>query len=369
LPPSCSGEPSILKDSITNLFAGDAQSDHSVEKAHQLARQVYQHPLIRSINQESRGFVPNFFRGITWLISRGYRWMLRKTEGEFGDRHTAPSYIPREAFATALLEQLGAKYFVERLVEAKFSDFMVSILERVKTADGASQSAAYQDLQEDLKNIEKEFIENNIDLNSALQSISHKLDNYLGEEDTAEGKERKALRDWKTLVFIMDKENNLERTIKNIGLKPTLQEIVDSIDKNSKTFRTYQARFHRYEQERFKDVRSDLRDFNTSLLVFLEGILSEPAAPPDPASAPEAQTTPEVPANPVSTATPEAASTQTPKRIRPPNLQIRDWLGYKIWMSFSFHPPGNRWSWATKFSGRKRRFRNWKPSFLIDSFN
>ena len=263
-----------LKDSITNLFAGDAHSHHSVAKAHQLTRQVYQHPLVRSVNQESRGFLPNLFRSVTWLISRFYRWVIRKDEGEFGDRLTAPSYIPREAFATAFLEQLGAKYFVERLVEAKFSDFVAFLLDRVKSFEGVGENENYQNLERSLTEIEQEFIQNNIDLNSALQSIMAKLDAFLNElreiPQPPEGLEQ--LQDWRNLIFPGDQ---LERTIKNAGLKPTLQEIVDSIDKNSKTFRTYKERFHRYEQERFHDVRHDLRKFNKFLLVFLQCILGE----------------------------------------------------------------------------------------------
>ncbi|MGD1859323.1 MAG: hypothetical protein ACFB0E_05050 [Leptolyngbyaceae cyanobacterium] len=264
-----------LKDSITNLFAGDAHSQHSVDKAHQLARQVYQHPLVRSINQESRGFLPTFFRSITWLISRSYRWLIRRPEGVFGDRRTAPSYIPREAFATALLEQLGSKYFVERLVEAKFADFVASLLARISACKGMPEQLSFQKLAKHLHDIQQEFIENNIDLNSSLQSIIIKLDAFLeelpqngyGEDDLEE------LKDWRQRIF---PDNELDRTIENAGLRPTLQEIVDSIDKSSKTFRTYKERFYRYEQERFNDVQKDLKQFNEFLLLFLQNILGEP---------------------------------------------------------------------------------------------
>lgn len=262
-----------LKDSITNLFAGDAHSDHSVEKAHQLAKQVYQHPLIRGINQESRGFLPNLFRGITWLFSRLYRLAAGKKEGEFGDRRTAPSYIPREAFATALLEQMGTKYFVERLVEAKFSDFVASILDKVSVEESIKYRAGYLKLKKNLESIEQEFISNRIDLNSAVQSIVGKLDIFLEEmRGQLQTETLEELKDWRNRVFLDDE---LERTIKNAGLNPTLQEIVDSIDKNSKTYRTYKERFRRYEQERFQEVRRDLRYFEDFLLVFLKGMLAE----------------------------------------------------------------------------------------------
>ena len=45
-----------LQDSIVNLFASDVNSTHSVEKANKLAKNVYRHPLIRGLNQESKGF-------------------------------------------------------------------------------------------------------------------------------------------------------------------------------------------------------------------------------------------------------------------------------------------------------------------------
>ncbi|MEM9004845.1 MAG: hypothetical protein AAGE59_15145 [Cyanobacteria bacterium P01_F01_bin.86] len=264
-----------LKDSITNLFASDTQSHHSVEQAHQLAKQIYQHPLIRGINQESKGFLPNLFRGITWILSCLYRWIAGKSEGEFGDRRTAPSYIPREAFATALLEQLGTKYFVERLIEAKFSEFVDVILDRVGADETIQNQTGYQKLYKNLWSIEQEFINNRIDLNSAVQGIDGKLNVFLEDvEDTMATDDLEELKDWKSRVFII---NDLERVIKNAGLNPTLQEIVDSIDKSSKTYRTYKDRFRRYEQERFQEVRRDLRYFEEFLLVFLRGLLSEEA--------------------------------------------------------------------------------------------
>ena len=261
-----------LKDSITNLFASDIHSNHSVEKAHQLAKQVYQHPLIRGVNQESKGFLPNLFRGVTWLMSLLYRWIIGKSEGEFGDRRTAPSYIPREAFATALLEQLGTKYFVERLVEAKFSEFVASILVKVGADETIQTQTGYKKLKKNLDSIEQEFIGNRIDLNSAVQSIINKLNVFLEEmEGKIEKDDLDELKDWQERVF---ENNDLQQVIKNAGLNPTLQEIVDSIDKNSKTYRTYKEHFRRYEQERFQDVRRDLRYFEEFLLVFLRGLLA-----------------------------------------------------------------------------------------------
>ena len=263
-----------LKDSITNLFASDTQSHHSVEQAYQLTRQIYQHPLIQGINQESKGFLPNLFRGITWVISRLYQWVAGKSEGEFGDRRTAPSYIPREAFATALLEQLGTKYFVERLVEAKFSEFVEVILARVAADEAIQRQEGYQKLDKNLRSIEQEFISNRIDLNSAVQGIEGKLNIFLEDiEGKIEIDDLQELKDWQSRVFV----DELERIIKNAGLNPTLQEIVDSIDKNSKTYRTYKERFRRYEQERFQEVRRDLRYFEEFLLVFLRGLLAEEA--------------------------------------------------------------------------------------------
>ncbi|MEM9151209.1 MAG: hypothetical protein AAGB19_12235 [Cyanobacteria bacterium P01_F01_bin.3] len=282
-----------LKDAIVNLFASDVHSEHSIEKAHQLTKQVYQHPLIRGINQESKGFFPNLFRRITWLLSRLYQWVTGRTEGEFGDRRTAPSYSPREAFATALLEQLGTKYFMERLVEAKFSEFVDLILEEIghakiflpsgeeegepsaleKQKEEAQNKAAglqqqKQYLENNLRRIEEEFIKDRIDLESAVNSIQVKLNGFLETDirGIVDDGQLEALKDWKARVFVDD----LERVIKNAGLQPTLQEIVDSIDKDSKTYQTYKQRFSRYEQERFEEVRKDFGIFEGFLFEVLK---------------------------------------------------------------------------------------------------
>ncbi len=256
-----------LQDSIVNLFASDVNSTHSVEKANKLAKNVYRHPLIRGLNQESKGFLPNLFRGMTWLMSRLYQRITGRPEGEFGDRRTAPSYIPPESFATALLEQLGTKYFIERLVEAKFSEFIELTLAEMSSDKEIKSQEGFQELEKNLHRIEGDFIEDRIDLESSIASIRVKLDEFLKSIESDKASE---LRDWKERVFVDD-----ERVIKNAGLKPTLQEIVDSIDKDSKTYRTYKERFARYEQERAQEVGKDLHAFEEFLSAFLNQLLTE----------------------------------------------------------------------------------------------
>ena len=283
-----------LKDSIVNLFASDVYSNHSVEKAVQLTRQVYQHPLIRGINQESRGLISNFFRGLTWFSSRIYRFFIGKVEGEFGDQKSAPSYIPKEAFATALLEQLGTKHFVERLIEAKFSEFVESTNHKVRSLLHQDNKALekYSAVEDKFAQIEDEFLEKKIDLESAIRSMSELLEAFLDTIDNSpENRAFENLSEWKGRFFgrrekriLSGTENTVleeiiepdeKRVIENAGLNPTLEEIVESIDKGSKTYHTYKERFKRYEQKRLDTVYGDLVSFENFLHGFLQGLLQE----------------------------------------------------------------------------------------------
>ncbi|MEM1256476.1 MAG: hypothetical protein AAGI69_28910 [Cyanobacteria bacterium P01_H01_bin.21] len=279
-----------LKDSIINLFTGDIHSTHSIQKAQQLTKQVYQHPLVQGMNQESMGRVPNLFRKFTWFISNAYRRIIRKEEGEFNDQRTAPSYISREAFATALLEQLGTKHFVERLVEAKFSKFIDTINEKIENSQKNTQdlSVEYKNsCKKKIKEIESEFKGKKIDLKSAISSVSYNLDKFLESQNSNDSETtREELREWKSRFFVEEGSRasdaeakgitiNTEQIIETFGLKPNLGEIVESIDKGSKIYNTYKEKFQEYEKNRFNSVHEDLNQFENFLSRFLKELVKE----------------------------------------------------------------------------------------------
>jgi hypothetical protein len=117
-----------LKKSIEGLLAGGGSEID--DRVKQFTDQLYDDPLIKSLNQEARGVIAPFFRKITQVIGNGYRKItgLRNT---FGKKNSAPSYIPSETFATTLLGALRIESLYQKLAESRFKKFSE---ERFKTS-------------------------------------------------------------------------------------------------------------------------------------------------------------------------------------------------------------------------------------------
>ncbi|PMB27750.1 hypothetical protein CEN45_00525, partial [Fischerella thermalis CCMEE 5198] len=118
-----------LKKSIEILLAGDVES---AEEAHviQLANRIYDNPLVKNINQEAKGLFVTIPRKITWAIGSLYRMVKKPRPGTdkstsiFGEKkHSGPSYIPADIFATTLVETLQIPALVQKLTESRLKKF------------------------------------------------------------------------------------------------------------------------------------------------------------------------------------------------------------------------------------------------------
>ncbi|NJL85485.1 MAG: hypothetical protein HC886_05165 [Leptolyngbyaceae cyanobacterium SM1_1_3] len=92
-----------LKYSIEQLLAGD--SAESRVAAQELANELYNSPVIRSLNHEARGRLAHLLRRFLHFVGQLYR-IVTRTRNVFGNQTSGPSYIPSEAFAATLLENL-----------------------------------------------------------------------------------------------------------------------------------------------------------------------------------------------------------------------------------------------------------------------
>jgi hypothetical protein len=105
-----------LKRSIEVLLAGN--DPESRQAAEEFANQLYDSPLIRSLNQEATGPIGRGFRLFNKTIGSLYR-LLTRTRNVFGKSTSGPSYIPAPAFAQTLLENLRLDAIRNVLVDSR----------------------------------------------------------------------------------------------------------------------------------------------------------------------------------------------------------------------------------------------------------
>ncbi|MEB3180942.1 MAG: hypothetical protein VKL59_18200, partial [Nostocaceae cyanobacterium] len=243
-----------LKKSIEILLAGDARSAEE-EKVINLANRLYANPLIKNINQEAKGWLATLPRKITWAIGSMYRAMKKprpgtqKQETIFGrGKHSGPSYIPAETFATTLLDTLEIPTLVEKLTEVRLQKFkedriaeiqeIMDYIRRNTTPETESffqiATDEFAELQKEFNKITLNFTSKKASLKTSLNRMGEAIDRYM---DTFENQlpdnqlYSKALRQIKK--FKRDIFADIENAIVLGGLRPDVSEVVQSIQRGS----------------------------------------------------------------------------------------------------------------------------------------
>jgi hypothetical protein len=284
-----------LRESVQNLLAG-GQGTPETDQLTGFVESIYNDPLIRNINQTSKGLIGNF----------GH-WMYRNVfyrKSVFGARHTtAPSYIPSETFATALLEQLGMPLLIDKLTEIRLEKFVTRIVglytvengkvtvppedffedkdnwekgsirvltEKAKSlgqetattsnSNGSilmlNQDDDFVAFVEDCDDVLKDFESKEADLDTCVERVSEGLENYINQiaervaaiaaQPNTEGEtEESAKFEQKRLTYFKKRLDSFkqsvfgataERAIVSGKLKPNLLEIAEFFDRASSTY-------------------------------------------------------------------------------------------------------------------------------------
>ena len=119
-----------LRDAIEVFLAGGSSTPEE-EEVRALVSDLYDDPLLKNINQESKSLVAKGARSVTrWLIP-GNR------KGAFGTQQSSgPSYIAPETFSTSLIERLGMSTLARKLTEVRLEKFAVRIVGGFKVQEG-----------------------------------------------------------------------------------------------------------------------------------------------------------------------------------------------------------------------------------------
>lgn len=290
-----------LKRAIEILVAGDAEHSDN-DSVINFVNELYNHPLIKSVNQESKGILTNLPRRFTWLLSsllgqltlsggkkkKSFFGYVQYQKGNIKDhniladsiKHSAPSYITAKTFATSLIQTLGIPEIVNKLTELRVISFKDKQLHEIQHIllnfhtqvnsidDHITQFSVniYQEFTERVENrfteIIDDFQQEKADLVISMNRMAHSLDKYIFifEEDMPEDFfARKALQKLKFLrAYIF---NDIEKTITLNGLRPNINEVVQLINTGSKVKqRLLNELQHQNSQpdQTFEDLREKL---------------------------------------------------------------------------------------------------------------
>ncbi|NEQ34246.1 MAG: hypothetical protein F6K04_25225 [Leptolyngbya sp. SIO4C5] len=175
-----------LKYSIEQLLAGDSAENRAA--AQELANKLYNSPVIRSLNHEARGRIARLLRQFLHFVGQVYRTVTR-TRNVFGNQTSGPSYIPAEAFATTLLENLHLIDLQRLLTESRLGRLFEERVQlpvnqilndlRVSTANEYLLEPEIRQLEQSLQQISQDFQSRRINLTQALNLLLGKIDNFI----------------------------------------------------------------------------------------------------------------------------------------------------------------------------------------------
>jgi hypothetical protein len=278
-----------LKKSIEILIAGDAieaEKDSVID----LVNDLYDHPLIKSVNQEATGFLTTLPRKFVWFLSsipiklslsskKRTKNIFGYTKDSNGDttgkKRSAPSYISAEAFATTLMERLEIPKLVQKLTESRLMNFKDEQLHDIQNIILKFQGAVNtidDHIKEFSENIYDEFTEiveinfekiiedfqkNKTDLTSSINRMAQIIDRYIEtfQEDMPENEyANKALQQLKFLR--QDTFDNVEQTICLKGLRPNINEVVELMNVGSNVYKGLANEFKNQDSEAYKTFQA-----------------------------------------------------------------------------------------------------------------
>ncbi|MFH7030145.1 MAG: hypothetical protein ACHBN1_33485 [Heteroscytonema crispum UTEX LB 1556] len=248
-----------LRKSIEIMLAGDVENSEN-SRVIELVNQIYDNPLIKSINQEAKGLVSTLPRKATWAIASLYRSLKQAlpirnaTQTAFGDsKRSAPSYIPSDIFATSLMDTLEIPLWMQKLTEIrleKFKNARISEIENIlfqlqEQANNDEKFAhfynnvysEFAELRADFEQITWNFQEKKADLNTTINRMSESMDKYIDGFQVDMPAHELTTKSLRRLKFLRkDIFDDMERAISLGGLRPNINEVVESIHRGSAVY-------------------------------------------------------------------------------------------------------------------------------------
>lgn len=271
-----------LRRAIEIFLAGDLQNSQEL-RVIQLVNQIYANPLVKGLNQEPKGFLAILPRQLTWFIASVFRTFKSSTQGlqsmnsgdtVFGDqKHSGPSYIPAQTFANTLIDTLQVPVLVQKLTESRFAKFkgkklaeIQNILFKMQEQAQADEEMAnlfntmYQEFAEmhaSFEQIAWNFEQNKADLETSINRMGESLDRYIDSFQASMITNdilTKSLR--RLQILKQDYFSDVEKSISLSGLKPNMNEIVQSINRESSVYQEIKESMQDKDSETFQAIEN-----------------------------------------------------------------------------------------------------------------
>lgn len=255
-----------LKQAIEILLAGEASPDvidarrvnadpvtqEQIDRTRTLASSLYRHPLIRSMNQESKGMIGKLGQQLSSVTG---------TRQIFAGQSSGPSYLPAETFASTLMETLGLDNLLQHLTQAKLETFIQNRIRgpvadvladlRHSQATELLLEHSLQRLNTELDEILQSFRDRNLSFTGALNQAVAGLQRFKADAGAVLPEEN-----YLNGIFLR-RLGALEQQLPTLlqNAPPTLVEVVTALDKMS-----WVARNLSENQGRYQAVISHLSD-------------------------------------------------------------------------------------------------------------
>jgi hypothetical protein len=241
-----------LKKSIEVLLAGGRDESLNHTKVRMLANSLYEHPLLRNLNQEAKGNLAHNFRKISRALTSFSRKLFSHGENVFGNQSSGPSYIPPDAFAHTLIEKLKIKQLAQILSFARVEQFKQERL--LKQIIRTIQNSEFDESTQ--KVIEKELNTLNKEFQEILADLKAQKSNLIGSIDRMAVKFQTFIETCQ-LVLPLDTPardtflnrlnllhqamfNEQERKVLLATFKPTLNEVLQIISRNADIYAEFE---------------------------------------------------------------------------------------------------------------------------------
>lgn len=291
-----------LKKSIEILVAGDTTKSEE-KSVIDLVNNLYEHPLIKSVNQEAKGFLTTLPRKFVWFLSslpvkfslsgeKRTKTIFGYTENQEGEpkskKRSAPSYIPAATFATTLMETLGIPTLVQKLTESRLINFKDEQLHEIqkillKLQDYTSNTAdekltkfsdsLYEEftnkIEQGFGKIIEDFQKDKVNLITGINRMGLILNRYIEIFQLDMPEDELVKKVLEKLNFLRkDIFDNVEQTISLRGLQPSIHEVVQLINTSSDVHKEFENEFKDKDSEAYKTFAffsENLKEFSKKL--------------------------------------------------------------------------------------------------------
>ncbi|MEA5619345.1 hypothetical protein VB711_16065 [Cronbergia sp. UHCC 0137] len=286
-----------LRKSIEILLGGDVKASEDV-KVIELTNKIYDNPLIKSINQEAKGFLAVLPRKITWAIASVYNMLFKRKsyklvlskQTTFGNnkQHSAPSYIPADSFAITLMDSLHISKVVDKLMEIRLDKFKDQRLKEIKKILLQLQNPInnnelpsefvkdivheFDQLNLEYTGISEDFKNNKYEMRTSIERMGYSLDKYIEnfQENIEYPQEflEKTIRQLKSLR--REFFDNVDRSILLAGLIPNINEVVQSINGTTAVYEEIKLALQDKDSETYQTIQSLINSLPKSVVTNIE---------------------------------------------------------------------------------------------------